>query len=129
MATNLTVAQLERLLDRQRAKLERLLRRRATLQRQLAQVERSIAAIGGALEESPRKKRKRPRNDRTLLQVVTEVLTGNKKGLTLKDLARQVLETGYKTGSANFENTVYQIVYNNSDKIQHDAKTKTYRLK
>lgn len=131
MANDMTVVQIERMLERKRAKLDDLLKRREKLQKQLASVEGRIGAIGGRTQSvgGRRKVRKRPKNDRPLIAVVIDVLSQHKKGLTLKDLAAKVLETGYKTYSDKFENTVYQCLYNNDSKLAHDAKTHTYRLK
>lgn len=132
MANDMTVVQLERILERKRSKLDGLLKRREKLQKQLSSVEGRIGAIGGIRTEGGgrgRKIRKRPKNDRPLIAVVIDVLSQHKKGLTLKDLAAKVLETGYKTYSDKFENTVYQCLYNNNNKLAHDAKTHTYRVK
>ena len=131
MATVPTVAQLERLLEKQRAKLDGLVQHRDRLQRKLAQVEHKIATIGGLMRDGAqvRRTRKRPKNTKTLLQAVVDALNLNKKGLTLRELSAKILEDGYKTASTNFENTVYQIIYNNSDKVAHDPKSRTYRLK
>lgn len=131
MAKDLTVAQLEQMLEKKRVKLQKLVQRRAALQKQLAKVEASIVSIGGVIrdERKSRRKRKRPRNTKTLFQAVSDVLSHHRKGVTLKELAAKILETGYKTGSTHFENTIYQIIYNNRDKVVHDPKTKTYRLK
>jgi hypothetical protein len=131
MARDLTVAQLERMLERKRSRLEKLIVQRGKLRRQLAQVEVQIAAIEGAVRKGvkSRRVRKRPKNTRTLLQAVTDVLSENKKGLRLKELAARIVSSGYKTASTNFENTVYQIIYNNQEKVAHDPKTRTYRLK
>jgi hypothetical protein len=129
MSTDLTVAQLEKLLDNKRALLDSLEKKRERLQKQLSAVEDRISAIGGARDSRFRKIRKRPKNDKTLLTVVLEVLAEHKKGLTLGDLSSKVLETGYKTGSSHFPNTVYQCLYNNTDKIGYDAATRSYRLK
>lgn len=131
MPNDLTVVQLERMLEKKRSKLEGLLKRRERLQKQLSSVEGRIGAIGGSRSEGGRgrKPRKRPKNDRPLIAVVVDVLSQHKKGLTLKELAAKVLDTGYKTYSDKFENTVYQCLYNNSAKLAHDAKTHTYRVK
>jgi hypothetical protein len=131
MANEMTVVQLERILERKRSRLDGLLKRRDRLQKQLSSVEGRISAIGGIRSEGgrTRKVRKRPKNDRPLIAVVTDVLAQHKKGLTLKELSAKVLETGYKTYSDKFENTVYQCLYNNSAKLAHDAKTHTYRVK
>lgn len=132
MATELTVAQLEKMLEAKKSRLMVLLRQRDQLRKQLAVVSDKIAAVGG--EAAPRtpaglKRRKRPKNDKTLLQVVLEVLGDNKKGLSLSDLSAKVLEAGYKTGSAAFSNTVYQCLYHNGDQIAYDSEARLYRLK
>ncbi len=126
-----TVAQLEKMLLRRKAALDHLTRKRAQLQKKLAQVERRIVAIGGGREEpgEGRAPRRRPKNPKTLLAAVTEMLTQHKEGLRLRDLAQRLLESGYRTSSTNFQNTLYQCLHNNSDKIAHDAKAHTYRCR
>ena len=47
MPKDLTVAQLERMLEKKRVRLENLVQRRAKLQKQLAKLEGSIVSIGG----------------------------------------------------------------------------------
>jgi hypothetical protein len=108
-----------------------LLRQRSQLQKRLAQVERKIVEIGGLTGEgrAQRRVRKRPKNSRTLLVAVIDVLGQHKKGLTLRDLADKLLASGYRTSSTNFQNTLYQCLYHNSNKLAHDAKTHTYRIK
>src|SRR6516164_7565844 len=113
MAKEFTVAQLERILFRKKATLEKLLRLRNQLQKKLAQVERRIVEIGGVGGEGgkPRSPRRRPKNPKTLLVAVTEMLGQHRKGLTLRDLANKLLASGYKTSSTNFQNTLYQCLY------------------
>jgi len=132
MKKELSVAQLERMLNKKRERLDVLLRRRDELQKQLTQVETQIAALGGAspsVKGRRGRSRKRPRNAKTLLQAMVEILSQHKRGLPLRELAAQIVASGYKTSSRDFENTVYQIIYNHQDKVAHDPKTKTYRLK
>jgi hypothetical protein len=131
MEKGYTVVQLEKILLQKKAKLESLIQERDRLKKKLAQLEGRIAEIGGIIrdERKPRRSRRRPKNAKTLIEAVAEVLTQHKKGLSLKDLASKVLESGYKTGSANFQNTVYQCLYHNADKLAHDAKTHLYRVK
>ena len=132
MAVELTVAQLERMLERKKSRMNGLLKRRDRLQKALASVEAKLSSVGGVKRDAagkPRKVRKRPKNERPLYEVVLAVLGSNKKGLTLTDLSKKVLDTGYKTNSAKFENTVYQCLYNNQNKIMHDPETRLYRLK
>ncbi|MGQ0635287.1 MAG: hypothetical protein ACT4QC_11800 [Planctomycetaceae bacterium] len=128
MPTRLSVLELERLLGRQRQRLRKLMVRRERLKKELARIEIEIASVGGPFRES-RSSRRRPKNKTTLLQAVIGVLGQHKKGLPLRELADKVRSGGYKTISANFENTIYQVIYNNSDKVAHDSRTKTYRLK
>lgn len=144
MASELTVAQLERMLNTKRSMLDSLQKKRSKLEKQLEVIDRRISAIGGSARDSEErstkgklnakvkarvKGRKRPKNEKTLQQVVIDVLQQNKKGLVLADLAKEVLATGYKSGSAHFPNTVYQCLYNNSDNFVQDPGTKAYRLK
>src|SRR5262245_32010718 len=131
MARDYTVAQLEKILLRKKATLDKLLRQRNQLQKKLAQVERRIVEIGGLGGESraARPVRRRPKNAKTLIVAVNEVLAQHKKGLTLRDLAAKLLTSGYKTSSTNFQNTLYQCLYHNSDKLAHDARKHTYRIK
>ena len=130
--TELSVAQLEKLLDTKRSVLSTLQKKRENLQKALASVESRIASVGGASSGASGKARraqKRPRNDKTLQEVVFELLEKNKKGFRLADLSDKVLETGYKSGSAKFSNTVYQCLYNNQDRIVCDPATRCYRMK
>jgi len=131
MAQDFTVVQLEKILLQKKAKLESLIQERDRLKKKLAQLERRIAEIGGIIRDGhkPRRARRRPKNAKTLIEAVSEVLAQHKKGLSLKELASKVLESGYKTGSTNFQNTVYQCLYHNADKLAHDAKTHIYRAK
>jgi len=131
MARDFTVAQLETMLLRRKTALEKLVRKRAQLQKKLAQVEQRIVQTGGKAVErgEGQAPRRRPKNPNTLLATVTEMLAQHKAGLTLRELANRLLDSGYKTSSTNFQNTLYQCLYPNSDKIAHDAKAHRYRIK
>jgi hypothetical protein len=131
MAKEYTVAQLEKILLKRKAKLESLIQQRNRLQKKLVQVEERILAIGGVVRDGQKGKRtrRRPKNAKTLIVAVSEILSQNKKGLSLRDLASKLLASGYKTASTNFQNTLYQCLYHNTDKLVHDAKSHTYRLK
>lgn len=130
----MSLAELERLLDSKKDRLETLQRKRDQLERQLHSVlekinsmeggKRGAAAAAGA---KGRKPTTRPKNDRSLKEVVTEILTQNKKGCGLDELSKKVLETGYKTSSTNFKNTLYQCLYNHEN-INLDKSTGLYRL-
>jgi hypothetical protein len=60
---------------------------------------------------------------------VTETLARHKQGLKLPELAKEILASGYKTSSTNFQNTLYQVLYHNSGQLVHDLKARTYCLK
>src|SRR5262249_40587768 len=128
MPKEFTVVELERVLRNRRLILERKIKERNRLRKALWHLEREIVAVGGP-NGIPRKVRRRPKNSKTLVVAVTDALARHKKGLSLRDLANEVLASGYKTSSTNFHNTLYQSLYHNSDKLFHDAKTHTYRLK
>ncbi len=125
----MTVAELEKALTTKRGKLEKLLGRREKLQRDLERVERQIRGLAGRVagEGKVRRRRRRAKNEKSLKTYVTELLTRNKKGLTMAELQDRVLEGGYKSRSRNFRNVLYQTLYNTSG-ISHDKETGRYLL-
>jgi len=127
---DLTVTELERLLDQRKSEFVSLSRRKTKLERDLAKVEKRMALLegrrgGGRLG---RKFGKRPRNEKSLYETVVELLSRTKKGYPLADLTEKILSTGYKSTSSDFKNVVYQCLYN-AKEIIHDPETGTYRLK
>ena len=137
--SDLSVAQLERLLSDKKGELATLGQKKANLQSQLASVDKALDSLKGATAPAAapaparrKKKRgrrgKRPKNTQTLPEVVAGILGKTPKGLSLKDLVAAVLGSGYKTKAKNFSNVVYQCVYN-SKTIYRDEKSGTHRLK
>jgi len=128
----LSITALEGLLNRRKSRLKSLVQRRNKLQKNLDKVEGRIALLsgssGGTMKSVARRLRKRPKNAKSLSQVVTEILSKSKTGFPLAKLAQKVLASGYKSNSSNFTNVLYQCLYNDS-KIVHDGKTGNYRLK
>jgi hypothetical protein len=129
-ARELTLAQLERALEKKRSRLQILQSRRDTLQQQLARVEGQIAGIAGrgTGPGGVRKRRKRPKNAQSLKAYVSDVLSRNKKGLTLAELHAKIEDTGYKSRARNFRNVLYQCLYNSND-VQLDKATGRYSMK
>lgn len=130
-AGEMTLAQLERALEKKRTKLDDLHSRRDSLQQQLAKVESQIAGIAGragAGGGGVRKRRKRPKNAQSLKAYVNDILGRNKKGLTLAELHEKLEQTDYRSRAQNFRNVLYQCLYN-SDDIQQDKSTGKYALK
>ena len=124
--SDLTLAQLERMVAKRRSNLDALHKKRRTLLKDLEKVDKQIAALqgqgkgGGSYVQ-------RARNEKSLQVVVTEILGKSKKGLRLRQLAERVLDSGYKTNSNNFQNVLYQCLYN-SKKVEHDPASGNYLL-
>ena len=128
-APTTSIADLERLLDERKARLQDLVQQRERLQKELDKLDAQIqgaASVDGPLRRKIGGKR-RVKNEMSLRAAVQLVLNKNKKGLSLADLEIAILETGYKSGSSNFRNVVYQAVYNSAD-IVRDDKTGHYKL-
>lgn len=128
----MSVAELERALNNRKTLLERAIQKRDHLKSQLDAVDNDIAVLEGRRPApgsfGPRHPAPlRAKNAKSLHQVVTDVLTENKKGLPLAGLHNAVLETGYKTHSKNFKNVLYQCLYN-AKEFEHDPGTGRYRL-
>jgi hypothetical protein len=128
MATIYSVPQLEKALQRRRLQLQKLMQQRNRLRKVLSRLEKRIVKVSGIAPDNRENRPRRLKNTKTLLETVTETLSRHGDGLTLKDLAYEVLASGYKTSSANFHNTLYQTLYHSAD-LAHDAKTHRYRLK
>jgi hypothetical protein len=124
-ATDLTVADLERILNSRRTALRDLIKRRSKAQKELDKIDSEIQLLTGT---SGQRRGRRSKNKQSLREIVLSLLTKNKKGYSLADLSRQILDSGYKTTSTNFRNVLYQCLYNTSG-ISHDESTGTYRYK
>ncbi len=142
---NLSIAQLQAMINSQKSKLSSLHVRRDQLAKQLAAVESEIAAAEGKSTGATRgrpvgftrtaavaKRRgpsvQRAQNDKSLKTYVEEVLAASKKGLTIGEIQAAVLKNGYTTNSANFKNTLYQCLYHNEKAFTLDKTTKSYKL-
>ena len=131
----LSLGQLQKMAAQRQSELEK---RRDALARELQAVE---AELGGS-QPAPAKKPGRGRAKQvkkkqavrsrlaqpTLRDVLLQGLAKNPSGMNLKELAKGVRATGYKTKSKDFENTVYQCIFR-TDRIIRDKRSKKYRLK
>lgn len=128
-ASEFSVAELERILDERKQQAQELGKRRDQLNKELAKVEAELQGIVGpkkASRKGPRRG-KRLKNERSLRQVIFDILAKTKKGFTLPDLEAKALEAGYKSSSKNFSNMIYQCLYN-SEGIAHDSETDCYYI-
>jgi IS30 family transposase len=122
---DLTVAELERMLNARKTALRDLLKRRAKVQKELDKVDAEIQILTGT---TARRRGPRTKNKHSLRETVLELLKKNKKGYSLAELSRIILDSGYKTTSTNFRNVLYQCLYNTPG-VYHDESTGTYRFK
>lgn len=143
-----SVADLEKMLEKQRGELSRLEARRDKLTADLADCDARIGELNGGgvtgsgpVRRATKKKKskkvarrkktaqgKRVRNQPSLRQVVLDVLPAAKKPLSLNEVMERVLATGYRSNAGNFRQVVYLNLYNLAKKgsIKHDSKTKLY---
>lgn len=121
----MTVAELERILNTRRSALQELNKRRSKVQKELDKIDAEIQTLTGA---SGRQRGRRSKNKLSLREMVLDLLKKSKKGYSLADLSRIILESGYKTASTNFRNVLYQCLYNTNG-IYHDEASGTYRYK
>ena len=150
--SEINVADLERILDERKSFVQELGRRREALHLELAEIQEQLQGIVGTevavkkTETGPKRGRPpgtgkrgpgrprgsknrgaRPKNERSLRDVISELLGKSKKGLTLEELTPKIVEAGYKSNSSNFSNMIYQNIYN-SEGIVKDPETGCYSL-
>jgi hypothetical protein len=74
---------------------------------------RRTAGTGAPKKKVARKaKRTRAKNKKSAKTYAVEILSATPQGLPLDELAKKILESGYKSNSASFKNTLYQSLYN-----------------
>jgi hypothetical protein len=105
----MSISRLENLLLAQKQKKSDLLRERKKIASQLAKIDAKIAGIDGksaalgGLTPSGR-----VRNAKSLVATMIEILEKNPKGLSVGDLMKAVLDSGYQSTSDNFRNIINQ---------------------
>lgn len=139
-SSSMSLAELESMLKEQKHRLDSLKKKQKNLEKDLESVNREIATIEGkggrrrgrppGKKSSAKKKvrRRRAKNKKPLKGYVTDVLNGNKKGLTLQQISDNVKSAGYKSKSKSFKNVLYQCLYHNEEFV-HDSDAGTYKLK
>src|SRR5436190_7645219 len=112
--TNLTIAQLQRVLNEKKSELDRLYRQRATLEKKMNLIDRQIERVGGGMNGGGRRgigfigAGGRARNEHSLLDTLETVMRNAGKPMKVGDIMDGVLATGYRSGSANFRGIVNQ---------------------
>ena len=104
---NMTITQLENLLNSRRKRLAELVRDRNKVQSRLDAIERQISSLqgrglgGGATAV-------RARNAMSLVATMEKLLRNAGKPVAVGDIVAGVLKTGYRTTSPNFRGIVNQ---------------------
>ena len=136
---NLSINDLESMLQQRFSQLETLIEKRKDLQEQIAELDREIQRVDGStrgrgakskIVAKPKRRRRRARNSVSLHEVVSTVLSKNKKGLSTADIEKEVFATGYKTTSKNFRPMIYQTLskMKEAKEVRYDSKEKLYKL-
>ena len=128
--TNLSIAQLERILRVRRGELQRLMRQRTKVARQLARIDsqlRSLDGNGGAAIGRLGGGGGRVRNEQSLVKMIEGVLGKTGKAMNVGDIATAVQRQGYKSNSANFRGIVNQTLI--KEKQFSQASRGMYQLK
>jgi hypothetical protein len=127
-SSRLSIAQLETILAKRRSALSRLEKKRQTLQKRIDAVDAKIAKLGGAgAPAAAAGPRKRPRNAKSLAETIFAVLHRRGGPMTIPELVKGILATGYKSGSPQFRNIVNQVLI--KDKRFAAAERGVYQLR
>ena len=102
---NLTISDLEQLLNRSRSKISKLEKKRAKVSRKLDAIDAQIASLGGSVGAGSAV---RARNEQSLSEVIHQVLQGKSGGMKVADIAAASLRAGYMSKSDNFRIIVNQ---------------------
>ena len=122
--SELSISQLEQILASRRQAVAKLERERIKYEQKLAQINSQIRELGG----EDRHDSGRVRNTRGLNDTIAQVLADNDAGpMRVADIVQAVLETGYRSNSANFRGIVNQSLI--KDKRFVTATRGAYQLK
>lgn len=127
----LTIAKLENMLNQQRSKKKELMQERAKIQSQLEKIDRQIASLDGGAGGgggSTGGTGSRPRNEKSLVAVLQEVLEKQPKGLSVGDIVDAVTNAGYKSSSPNFRGIINQTLIKEKKKF-HAVERGVYAMK
>ena len=132
--TNLTIAQLQRVLNDKKAELDKLYRQRGQLQKKMNVLDRQIERVNGGADGLRLGRGMgtggggtRARNEHSLLDTIESVLRSAGKPQKVGDIMDGVLATGYRSGSANFRGIINQTLI--KDKRFGQVERGTYELK
>ncbi len=104
--SNLSIAQLEKILEERRKELNQLTAERSQLHKRLEELEEQIRQLGGdgVSVEAPA----RAHNEKTLIETLQAILQEANQPMKVSAIVEKVKTTGYKSTSANFRGIVNQ---------------------
>jgi hypothetical protein len=109
--SGMTIAALEKMLQRQRGELDALTKERQRVLKQLAAVDARLRTVSGGATTGPSlTPRGRVRNSMSLVGAMTQVLEKAGKPLKVRDIAQGVLDSGYQSEAVNFRTMVNQML-------------------
>ena len=124
--SELTVAQLEKLLANRKSELDGLFKDRAKLEKQIDAVNEKISRLGGG--SMSKRTGGRAKNSMSLIDAIAEVLTKAGGPVGVGDIVGGVTEVGYRSTSANFRGIVNQTLIKERKRFLSTARG-MYQLK
>ncbi|CAA9404559.1 MAG: hypothetical protein AVDCRST_MAG64-1914 [uncultured Phycisphaerae bacterium] len=125
---NLNIVELQRILNERKRQLDKLMRRREKLQKQVDAIDAEIGKVagdgiggGGGTGGNGRSgggAGSRARNDRPLPDYIEEVMGKNGKPMRVGEIVDAVKSAGYKSNSASFKNIVNQMLIKERKRFQ-----------
>ena len=113
----LNIAELQRILGERKKEVDKRVRRREKLQRQIDAIDVEISKLSGGEVSGGRSTNgsaggpgSRARNDRPLPDYIQDVLAENGKPMRVGEIVDGVEKKGYKSNSASFKNIVNQML-------------------
>jgi hypothetical protein len=139
---SLTIAELQALLHARRSEVPKLRKQRARLLKELSELDRKLSKMDGRGRGRKRGRkpgrgpgrpkgsgagRKRPRNTKSLVEVIKEVLGRHGAPMKVGEVLDGVRSAGYRSSSGNFRGIVNQTLI--KEKAFHSVGRGTYALK
>lgn len=97
LSEQLSISELQRMLESQRRRLSKLRKQRTRLQKELDELDRQIATLDGRAVAGTR-----AHNAMSLVATIETVLRKAGKPLPVREIMARVLASGYRSNSANF---------------------------
>ncbi len=120
--SNLSIADLERMLDERKSSLQKLGKQRADAQRKVDAIDRQILKMGGSLAGGgSRRGSGRARNEMSLVAAMESVLSG-KEAMKVGEIVEAVQASGYQSSSANFRGIVNQTLIKERKKFSSPSR-------